>query len=172
MIKQITLVLLILLSISFAEEDACEKETDIITTSFHVFDAMFKNALKLNQELLGKYVGKTVYMSHVVYDTIILREDYSSILSWEDHYNRRFLIMLIFNSTPEIVRIFQEAVDNGNKPIFKIKGECKIADRTDPLTILFINCCLVDEKQDMIESFKDAYLPIESILNIPAGPWK
>ena len=171
MIKQIILALLILLSISFAEEDACEKETDIITTSFHVYDAIIKNALGLDQELLHKYVSKTVYMPWVEYDTIVVRENTSAILSFENQYNRRFVIMLIFKSTPEIVKIFQEAVDNGNKPMFKVKGECKL-DLTDPLTIYLINCCLVDERQDMIESFNPRLIPVESILNIPAGPWK
>lgn len=50
MIKQITLVLLILFSFSFAE-DVCNKKTGIITTSFHVYNALFEN------ELIGNVNG-------------------------------------------------------------------------------------------------------------------
>jgi len=168
--KHLAITLLVLLSFGFAE-DACKKQTGIMTTSFHVFNALFENALTGNEVSLAKYVNKTVYLTPVIYDTIIVGKDYSSLGSYEDRNNQRFVILFSFNNTPEIVKIFRTAVEKGQKPAFQVKGDC-VWYRSDPRGVYFLNCCLVDEKQDMIETLNAGLVPAESILDLPGGPWE
>ncbi|NQT96770.1 MAG: hypothetical protein HQ562_03420 [Candidatus Marinimicrobia bacterium] len=107
----------------------------------------------------------------MLYDKIVVGEGSSSLIGYEDRCDQRFVLIFAFNNTLEIIRLFRNAIDKGQKPTFKVKGDC-VWDRSDPIAIYFLNCCLVDESQEMVETLNAGSIPVESIMDLPGGPWE
>ena len=108
--KRLIVLFILFLSISFGlSEDACSKQTGIITTSYHVYNAMMKTVATGDERPLKKYIGQTVYLTEAEYEKIVLDNPKPVLLGYIDRNDRRYVIAYLFDNTPEIIKTFQAA---------------------------------------------------------------